>query len=332
MVLLLVALCAGCGPRQEQDGQGGQGDPATAAPAPAAANASPASAYAALKGLPRNYELVGPLVPAHTTMVSAWDVPADPLADETLAGTAEGALVRRGYEIFTHTAKEAPGIASGTVSCSNCHLNAGQRERALPLVGVSAAYPEMNRRAERMFTIEDRIIECFMRSENGTQVTQAFPAPDSTEVQAVKAYLDWLSRGYDKEQPLPWRGKNAIAADKLIPLDRLDPARGEALFLEKCINCHGRDGQGVWIGDKKAAPLWGPDSWNDGAGAARVYTLAGIIRYAMPYLEPGSLTDDEAQHLAAFITSKPRPSYPFKDRDYVKAGPPKDAVYYPSRR
>jgi thiosulfate dehydrogenase len=265
-------------------------------------------------------------------MVSAWDVPADPLADETLAGLPEGARIRRGYEIFTQTPKTAPGVAFGAVSCSNCHLNAGQRERALPLVGVSAAYPEMNRRAERMFTIEDRIIECFMRSENGTQVTQAFPAADSEEVQAVKAYLDWLSRGYEKGQPLPWRGKNTIAADKLIPIDRLEPAKGEALFLEKCINCHGRDGQGVWIGDKKAAPLWGPHSWNDGAGAARVYTLAGIIRYAMPYLEPGSLTDDEAQHLAAFITSKPRPSYPFKDRDYVKSGPPKDAVYYPARQ
>ena len=44
-----------------------------------------------------------------------------------------------------------------------------------------------------------------------------------------------------------------------------------------------------------------------------VYTLAGIIRFAMPYLDPGSLSDAEAQQLAAFVTSKPRPSYPFKD-------------------
>ena len=53
------------------------------------------------------------------------------------------------------------------------------------------------------------------------------------------------------------------------------------------------------IGDKKAGPLWGDGSWNDGAGAARVYTLAGIIRYSMPYLSPGSLTDEEAQQVAA---------------------------------
>ncbi len=281
---------------------------------------------------PRPYALAGPLVPATTTMVSAWDVPADPIYDESLDGAPDGEMVRLGFRIFTNTQAEAPHISSGKVSCSNCHLNAGQRERALPLVGVSAAYPEMNRRAERLFTIEDRIIECFMRSENGTEVTQSFPTPESREVTAVKAYLDWLSRGHEKGTNPPWRGKNAIPQDKLIPIAKLDPQRGEVLFLDKCVNCHGSDGQGVAIGDKKAGPLWGPQSWNDGAGAARVYTLAGIIRYAMPYLDPGSLTDEEAQHLAAFITSQSRPSYPFKDRDYVKAGPPADAVYYPSRK
>jgi cytochrome c len=30
-------------------------------------------------------------------------------------------------------------------------------------------YPEMNRRAGRMFSIADRIIDCFKRSENGTE-------------------------------------------------------------------------------------------------------------------------------------------------------------------
>ena len=104
------------------------------------------------------------------------------------------------------------------------------------------------------------------------------------------------------------------------------------MFVDKCGTCHGTDGQGVQIGDKKAGPLWGPDSWNDGAGAARVYTLAGIIRYSMPYLDPGSLTDEEAQQVAAFITSQPRPRYPFKETDYLSASIPVDAVYYERRR
>ena len=85
------------------------------------------------------------------------------------------------------------------------------------------------------------------------------------------------------------------------------------------------------IGDKKPGPLWGPDSWNDGAGAARIYTLAGMIRYAMPYLNPGSLTDEEAQQIAAFINSMPRPEYPLKRFDYRQGRIPPDAVYYMSR-
>ena len=97
---------------------------------------------------------------------------------------------------------------------------------------------------------------------------------------------------------------------KRIPLSRLDPARGARLYRQKCELCHGRDGQGVDIGDIHPGPLWGPRSWNDGAGAARVYTLASFVRHAMPYSAPGSLTDEEAQQIAAYIDSKPRPGLP----------------------
>jgi thiosulfate dehydrogenase len=301
---------------------------ATACSSSRVAKPSPVTATTPLP--PRTYALAGPLVPASTTMISAWDVPANPLTDRSLDGSPQGERIRRGYRIFTNTPTEASAFTHGTVSCSNCHLNAGQRERALPLVGVAAVYPEMNRRAERQFTLEDRIIDCFTRSENGTEASTTLPTRETGEVVAVAAYLEWLSKDFESGSKPAWRGKNTIAAEHLLPLSALEPSKGEALFLEKCTACHGQDGQGVEIGDKKAAPLWGPSSWNDGAGAARVYTLAGIIRYAMPYLDPGSLTDEEAQLLAAFITSKERPAYPFKDKDYVNGGPPVDAVYYKS--
>ena len=48
----------------------------------------------------------------------------------------------------------------------------------------------------------------------------------------------------------------------------------------------------------------------------------------MPYLNPGVLTDEEAQQIAAYITSKPRPVYPYKDQDYQTEPRPVDAVYY----
>ena len=207
----------------------------------------------------------------------------------------------------------------------------------MPLVGSAAMFPEYNRRAGRDFTLADRIVGCFMRSENATggllggssgDVCGVLPEPTSDEVLALVAYIEWLSDGFAVGENPPWRKRNRIPAERLISLDQLHPEVGAALFAEHCSTCHGEDGQGVQIGDKRAGPLWGPDSWNDGAGAARVYTLAGIIRYMMPYLDPGVLTDEEAQQVAAFITSQPRPVYPYKDQDYLTEPRPVDAVQY----
>ena len=47
-----------------------------------------------------------------------------------------------------------------------------------------------------------------------------------------------------------------------------------------------------------------------------------------PYLNPGVLTDEDAQQIVAFITSQPRPSYPHKDEDYLSEPRRLDAVYY----
>ena len=262
-------------------------------------------------------------------MVTAWQVPLDPTSDPGLTDARMAEQIKLGYRIFTNTPHEAPHLTGGGVACANCHLNAGQRERALPLVGITGMFPEFNNRAARLISLQDRVVDCFLRSENATgHGTDALPAPDSKEVLAVTAYLTWLGRGYAVGANPSWRNKNAIAADKLIPVAKLDVDAGSALYSERCASCHGQDGQGVQIGDKKAGPLWGDGSWNDGAGASRVYTLAGIIRYSMPYLNPGSLTDEEAQQVARFITSKPRPRYPFKSRDYAGSKVPPDAVYY----
>src|SRR5712691_9606593 len=273
----------------------------------------------------------GPLIAASATMVAAWEFPKNPLVEPSLDKSPLSDEIRRGFRLFTNTPSEAPRLAPGRMSCSNCHMNGGQREKSLPLVGVTGMFPEYNRRAGRLFSLGDRITECFLRSENttgGTLNPAELPTPTSSEVLAVSAYLTWLSHGSEVGKNPWWRGQNAIATATLIPVDKLDPRKGEAIYGDRCVTCHGTDGQGVEIGDKKAGPLWGPGSWNDGAGASRVYTLAGIIRYAMPYLDPGSLSDEDAQQVAAFITAQPRPRYPFKDRDYSGGKIPVDAVYY----
>src|SRR3954468_14189081 len=282
--------------------------------------------------------LAGPLIPSRTTMVTAWDFPKNPLTDKSLDDSRLSADIRWGFRLFTNTPAEAPRFAPSRMACNNCHLNGGQRERSLPLVGVAAMFPEYNRRSGRLYSLADRIVDCFLRSENATGALDdetarsadraEGPAPASKEVLALAAYITWLARGTAVGSNPTWRGQNTIAAAALIPIARLDTRKGEATFKERCITCHGLDGQGVQVGDKKPGPLWGPDSWNDGAGAARVYTLAGIIRYAMPYLDPGSLSDEDAQNVAAYINSKPRPAYPFKAQDYLTEKIPPDSVYY----
>jgi thiosulfate dehydrogenase len=290
------------------------------------------------------YALNGPLIPAKMTMVTAWDFPQNPLTDKGLDQSKLSKEIQLGYRLFTNTPAEAERFVPGAVSCNNCHLNGGQRERAMPLVAISGVFPEYNRRAGRLISLNDRIVDCFLRSENATgrlerdaagnpvgASAEALPGPTSREVLAIAAYLNWISRGNEIGKSPAWRGQNTIPQAALVPVDKLDPQKGEAIYKERCVSCHGPEGQGVFVGDKRPGPLWGPDSWNDGAGASRVYTLAGIIRYTMPYLDPGNMTDEDALQLAAFITSKPRPSFPFKDKDYLVDPLPSDAVYYPKR-
>jgi thiosulfate dehydrogenase len=148
------------------------------------------------------------------------------------------------------------------------------------------------------------------------------------EVRDLASYITWLSTHPDAGKQIPWRGQNSLPSSVLIPVKKLNPKLGKSLYDEWCSYCHGKDGQGVDFFGKRPGPLWGPNSWNDGAGAARTYTLAGMIRNWMPYLNPGRLTDEQAQHIAAYITSQPRPSFPFKKKDYLKEKIPVDAVYY----
>ena len=62
-------------------------------------------------------------------------------------------------------------------------------------------------------------------------------------------------------------------------------------------------------------PLWGPDSFNDGAGMHRVLTAARFIKARMP-LGDADLTSDEAFDVAAYMNAQPRPEMANLDRDY----------------
>jgi thiosulfate dehydrogenase len=74
-------------------------------------------------------------------------------------------------------------------------------------------------------------------------------------------------------------------------------------------------------------PLWGPDSFNDGAGMARIGNAAAFVETNMPKGAENTLTEAEALDIAAYFTKQPRPDYAGKAHDWPNGGKPADAPY-----
>ena len=272
------------------------------------------------------------LLPRNADISRALERPRDPFRDPISGDAARAEQIRLGYLLFTRAPSLLGPAIGSALTCSNCHLNAGQREGGLPLVGSAHAYPQHNPRLGRLISLEERIVSCLIRSLDAAAPAGAiahenageacFPSPRSAEVLALAAYITWLSEGADPPPPHPLEDHERLAPSAL------DPDRGARLYAKRCAVCHGDDGQGVHLGLLRPGPLWGERSWNDGAGMARTWTLAGFLRGAMPYSSPGRLDAEEAQHIAAFINGKPRPAFGHKDRDYPGTEAPPDAIHY----
>jgi len=108
-----------------------------------------------------------------------------------------------------------------------------------------------------------------------------------------------------------------------------DPQRGESVYAMKCAACHGPDGQGRRgaNGEYLSPALWGPESFNIGAGMARLSNAAGFVKTNMPLGKGEMLTDADAIDVAAYFMRQPRPDFPAKLRDWPKGGKPDDAPY-----
>ena len=216
---------------------------------------------------------------------------------------------------------------SSRLNCGSCHLATGTEPGTLTLLQTDEHYPRFSGRAGMQTDIEDRINECMQRSMNGR------PLPmDSPEMMAMAAYLRGLGAQYSAmgaslrkaEEPPPFR----------TPARAANVEDGGEVFRARCAQCHGADGLGLLATtDRRKGylfpPLWGPDSFNDGAGMHRVLTAARFIKTRMPLGEP-TLSDDEAFDVAAFINSQPRPQMADLEQDYPdKRAKPIDNPYGP---
>jgi len=222
------------------------------------------------------------------------------------------ASVRRGRALIHSTKDSLPGHVGASLTCANCHAGDGTEPNGMPLVGVYARFPQYRARSARVDRIENRINDCFERSMNGKAL-----AWNSPEMRDMVAYLAFLSTGFPVGVDMEGQG-----VPSLEPL-KGDTTRGAQVFAANCVACHGADGQGT----NAAPPLWGPKSYNIGAGMARINTAARYIRQLMPRDRPGSLTPQQAFDVATYVNTRPRPDFRGKEKDWPKGGAPPDVAY-----
>jgi thiosulfate dehydrogenase len=210
-----------------------------------------------------------------------------------LPSNKHGELIRQGYLIFTKTSQNARRFTGNSLSCSNCHLDAGKRPNAAPMWAAWGMYPAYSAKTDRVTSLDERIQECFRFSLNGFP-----PALDSQEIKALTAYVQWISRGYKAGVEQAGRGFPTVPRTGSDP----DPYRGRALYATRCASCHGTHGQGLESPDGELVypALWGHDSFNKGAGFNRIDLLAGFLKANMPYGK-ADLSDQDALDLAAWI-------------------------------
>jgi len=259
----------------------------------------------------------------------------------TLPDDDAGRVVRYGRDLLQHTsaligpdAKDPPlRYAIAGLECSNCHLDAGTQRYSLPLVGIAGLYPSFSARLGRVESLAERINDCMQRSMNGR------PLPEGgREMSALLAYIRFL--GSDQPAGTVPVGRGALPLP--LPARAADPARGRRVYSSNCSGCHGPSGQGVRYAPQEARdlrrrylfpPLWGAESYNDGAGMARNIVPAWFVHANMPrgvtFGHP-VLLPEQAYDVAAFMNAQTRPAMPGLTQDYPDPWlKPADAAFAP---
>lgn len=218
-------------------------------------------------------------------------------------------------------------FSGSNLDCSSCHLDSGTKPGTLTLLAASSRYPRFSGRDGVEGDLLDRINGCMERSMNGRKLSR-----DSAELRSMAAYVESLGNQYAAMGKTRREANEPPAFNE--PPRAADPEAGLLVYEQRCQVCHGDNGQGLQATlDIREGylfpPLWGPDSFNDGAGMHRVLTAANFIKARMPLGQP-DLTDDEAFDVAAYINSTERPHMANLEEDYPdKTNKPVDGPYGP---
>lgn len=251
------------------------------------------------------------------TVPSDLEILKEPNSDEIMYGKL----------LLNETKRMLPDNVGATMNCNSCHVAEGKANFGAPYLTTSHQYPKVMPRAGKMVDLTGRINGCFQRSMNGKPLH-----PESPEMKAMLAYMDWLSQSQPEGAKVDII--NAPLVDEsLVP----DPVNGQLVYEAQCATCHGDQGEG--LKDKRGnlifPPLWGPESFNIGAGMARTYKAASFVKFNMPMAvskegawgQGGVLTDQEAIDVSEYFTHLPRPDFEGKVNDWPNGKKPKDARY-----
>jgi thiosulfate dehydrogenase len=209
--------------------------------------------------------------------------------------TSQEQLVRQGKLIFDDTPRYATQWTGNVLTCTDCHRLSGTLPYATPLTATAGRYPRFSKRAGHVVTLQQRIQECFVRSENGK------PLPvNSAQMKALAAYIQSISANGDK-------GKTSEYLPLVsLPALKGNPIRGKVLYADQCAACHQANGEGR---PEAYPPVWGSNSYNDGAGMSHNAKFAAWIQYNMPVQRPNTLSAQQAWDIAAYVNSQPRPKF-----------------------
>jgi thiosulfate dehydrogenase len=256
--------------------------------------------------------------------------PQEPAVVAETQATAEyGRRLLRDTALYIGPDHEDPDMRySGTrMACASCHLDTGTKPGTLSLLPSAPKYPRDSGRDGGMRDLRDRINGCMQRSMNGRPLPR-----DSVEMMAMERYILGLNEQYEV------MGATNRTSDEQAAFAEPDraasPEAGQIVYENRCQVCHGADGQGLFAtGNPENGyvfpPLWGPDSYNNGAGMNRVLTAARFIKARMPFGQ-ADLTDDQAYDVSAYINSHPRPIKANLEVDYPdRSRKPIDSPYPP---
>jgi len=226
-----------------------------------------------------------------------------PPPDSAIPDNDFGKMVRLGENIFRDTQRYAAQYVGNTLNCQNCHLDGGRMADSSPLWAAFGEYPAYRSKNKHVNSYAERLQGCFRYSMNGK-----VPALGSETLLALEAYSFFLAQGAPVGVDMPGRGYPALKKSA----KPFDYARGEKVYKRSCALCHGANGDGQKSADGLSVfpALWGAGSFNWGAGMGNIKNAAAFIKANMPFSQSGTLTEQEAWDVAAFVDSHERPQDP----------------------